>query len=135
MSAMRRAGIVVAASLAAGAAQVAAQTCLKADSKAVVTIRGTLAVVNFVHPGNQSRQSAVVVRLARPVCADVTDIDDKVQRVNNIARVQLAGEFDARKARLLMNKRVAASGTLFGQHTAYHITPILLDTKSLEAAK
>jgi len=119
----------------AGASAASAQTCLKADSKVEVRIQGTLATVNFVHPGNGSRQSAVVIRLANPVCADVTDIDDKVSRVRNIARVQLAGNFDAKTARQLMNKRVAAGGTLFGQHTAYHITPILLDTKSLEAAK
>ena len=134
---MRRsiASLVLLAIALAGASAASAQTCLKADSKAEVRIQGTLATVNFVHPGNGSRQSAVVVRLANPVCADVTDIDNKVERVSNIARVQLAGDFDAKKARQLMNKRVAAGGTLFGQHTAYHVTPILLDTKSLEAAK
>ena len=117
---MRRSFAILAllALASAGASAASAQTCLKADSKAEVTIQGTLTTVNFVHPGNGSRQSAVVVRLANPVCADVTDIDDKIERVRNIARVQLAGEFDVKKARQLMNKRVAAGGTLFGQHSA-----------------
>jgi hypothetical protein len=133
---MRQCALPAFAALAlSAAAPVAAQTCLKADSKAVLTLRGTLVSVNYVHPGNQSRQSAVVVRLVRPVCADVTDIDNKVQRVSNIARVQLAGDFDPKNAHRLLNKRVVASGTLFGQHTAYHITPVLLDTKSLHLAK
>src|SRR5262245_41196154 len=104
MSMTRRGGILALAALGLGAAAPAgAQTCLQADSNAMVAIQGTLAAVNFVHPGNQSRQSAVVVRLTRPVCADVTDIDNKVHRVNSIARVQLAGDFDGKKVRQLMN--------------------------------
>jgi hypothetical protein len=112
-----------------------AQTCLKVDDKAEATIRGTLATVRFVHPGNQSRQTAYVVNLGRPVCADVTDLDNKVQRVDKVGRVQLAGEFDPTKVIRLMGKRVTARGTLFGQHTAYHIAPVLISVKSLEPAK
>jgi hypothetical protein len=117
------------------AAPAAAQTCLKADDTAEAAITGTLATVRFVHPGNNSRQTAYVVNLPAPVCADVTDIDDKVQRVADIRRVQLAGELDEKKIRALMGKRVTARGTLFGQHTAYHIAPILVALKSLEAAR
>jgi hypothetical protein len=119
----------------AGAAAASAQACLKADSKAEAAITGTLATVRFIHPGNRSRQTAYVVNLARAVCADVTDIDDKVQRVNNIRRVQLAGEFDEAKLGQLMGKRVTARGTLFGQHTAYHIAPILVTLGTIERAR
>ncbi|HEY7607599.1 MAG TPA: hypothetical protein VIF14_00070 [Alphaproteobacteria bacterium] len=120
---------------AAGAAAASAQTCLKADDKVEAAVTGTLATVRFIHPGNGSRQTAYVVNLARPVCADVTDIDDKVERVSNIRRVQLAGDFAGQPIQQLMGKRVIARGTLFGQHTAYHIAPILVSLKSLEAAK
>ena len=82
-----------------------------------------------------SRQTAYVINLAQPICADVTDVDDKVERVNNIRRVQLAGDFEGKPIKQLMGKRVTARGTLFGQMTAYHIAPILVDLKSLEAAK
>ena len=119
--------------MAAGAAS--AQTCLKADDKAEVKITGTLQIVKFIHPGNQSRLQAYVIRLATPVCADVTDMDDKVERVNGIGRVQLAGEIDERTIKRLMNKRVTVGGTLFGPHTYYHIAPILVSLKSIDPAK
>jgi len=119
----------------AGAYSAAAQECLKADDKAEISIQGTLAIVRFQHPGNGSWQTAYVVRLAKPVCADIADMDSKTERVKNIARVQLAGEFDQPKLKRLMNKRVTASGTGFAQHTAYHITPFLLSLKSIDAAK
>jgi len=48
----------------------------------------------------------------------VNDIDNKVQRVAKITRVQLAGELDARTINGLMAKRVTVGGTLFGQHKA-----------------
>jgi hypothetical protein len=136
MMAMRQsiAGLIALAA-AAGASPAAAQTCLKADDKAEAAVTGTLATVRFIHPGNQSRQTAYVVNLPRPVCADVTDIDDKVNRVDGIRRVQLAGELDGAKLKRLMGRRVTARGTLFGQHTAYHIAPILVSLKALDAAK
>jgi hypothetical protein len=34
-----------------------------------------------------------------------------------------------------MNKRVTVGGTLYGQHTAYHIAPILIQMKSIDRAK
>lgn len=134
---MRRKLAVLAAfatSLAA-AATAAAQDCLKADDKVETKITGTLTTVKFVHPGNKSRLQAYVIRLAKPVCADVTDIDNKVQRVNKIGRVQLSGELDEGLMKSHMNKRVTVGGTLFGQHTAYHIAPILIQMKSIDRAK
>jgi hypothetical protein len=121
--------------LAASATAAAAQDCLKADDKAEAKITGTLTTVKFVHPGNKSRLQAYVIRLAKPVCADVTDMDSKVHRVNKIARVQLSGELDEGLMKSHMNKRVTVGGTLFGQHTAYHIAPILIQMKSIDRAK
>jgi hypothetical protein len=121
--------------LAASASGAAAQTCLKADQNAEEKITGTLTTVKFVHPGNNSRLQAYVVRLAKPVCADVTDLDNKVHRVSKISRVQLSGELDERTINRLMNKRVTVGGTLYGQHTAYHIAPILIQMKSIDRAK
>lgn len=134
---MRRsiASVSVAALALAGASSAAAQACLKADSTAAVKITGTLATVKFVHPGNGSRLQAYVIRLPRPACADVTDIDDKVQRVTKIGRVQIAGELDEKTINGLMNKRVTVGGTLFGQHTAYHIAPILITMKSIDRVR
>jgi hypothetical protein len=137
MSAMGRpiASIAAVVAALAGASAAAAQDCLKADDKAEVKITGTLATVKFVHPGNKSRLQAYVIRLAKPVCADVTDIDNKVQRVTKIGRVQLSGELDETLMKSHMNKRVTVGGTLFGQHTAYHIAPILIQMKSIDRAK
>ena len=133
---MDRAAIFAAAFLlaAGGAAGAAAQGCLKADDTAEVKITGTLAIVKFKHPNGTNLQ-AWVVRLPKPVCADVTDIDQKVHRVDKIGRVQVSGELDERTFKRLLNKRVTVGGTLFGQHTAYHIAPILIQMKSIDRAK
>jgi hypothetical protein len=140
MNAMTRtttalAALLLAAAAAPASALTPAPACLKADSKAEAKVTGTLSIVKFKHPGNGSNQQAYVVRLPRPVCADVTDIDDKVQRVDKIARVQLAGELNEPTLKKLMNRRVTVGGTLFGQHTAYHIAPILVHLKSIDPAK
>jgi hypothetical protein len=119
---------------AGGASGVAAQGCLKADDKAEVKITGTLVIVKFKHPNGTNLQ-AYVVRLPRQVCADVTDMDNKVHRVGKIARVQVSGELDERTFKRLLDKRVTVGGTLFGQHTAYHIAPILIQMKSIDQAR
>ena len=127
----------IAAALAAAgflAGTAAAQNCLKADDTAEVKITGTLVIVKFKHPNGTALQ-AYVVRLPKTVCADVTDMDNKKQRVFNIARVQVSGELDQATFNALLNKRVTIGGTLFGQHTAYHIAPILIQMKSVERAK
>ena len=132
----RAAAIAAALVLAAGGASgAAAQGCLKADDTAEVQITGTLALVRFKHPGNGSNLQAYVVRLAKPACADVTDMDRMVHRVEKIGRVQLAGELPEPRLKRLLNKRVTVGGTLFGQHTAYHIAPILVQMKSIDQAK
>lgn len=133
---MNRATAILAAVLCAGGASgAAAQGCLKADDTAEVKITGTLVIVKFKHPGNGSNLQAYVVRLPKQVCADVTDMDKKVHRVGKIGRVQVSGELDERTFRRLLNKRVTVGGTLFGQHTAYHIAPILIQMKSIDLAK
>jgi hypothetical protein len=131
---MNRAAILAAVLLAGGASGAAAQGCLKADDTAEVKITGTLAIVKFKHPNGTNLQ-AYVVRLPKPVCADVTDMDKKVQRVDRIGRVQVSGELDERTFKRLLNKRVTVGGTLFGQYTAYHIAPILIQMKSIDRAK
>ena len=134
---MRLASIVAALGTAAlaGSPALAAEACIKADHNVEAKVTGTLTTVKFIHPGNKSRLQAYVIRLAKPICADVTDTDNKVQRVNKIARVQLSGELDEGLMKSHMNKRVTVGGTLFGQHTAYHIAPILVQMKSIDRAK
>jgi hypothetical protein len=132
---MIRASILAALLLAAGGTSgAAAQGCLKADDKAELKITGTLVIVKFKHPNGTNLQ-AWVVRLPKQVCADVTDMDDKVHRVDKIARVQVSGELDERTFKRLLDKRVTVGGTLFGQHTAYHIAPILIQMKSIDQAR
>ena len=133
---MKRTTTILAALIlaAAGASRAAAQGCWTADDKAELKITGTLAIVKFKHP-NGSNLQAYVVRLPKAACADVTDIDNKVARVNKIGRVQLAGELDEPTVKRLLNKRVTVGGTLFGQHTAYHIAPVLIQLKSIDPAK
>jgi len=132
---MNRAAILAAILLAAGGASgAAAQGCLTADDKAEVRITGTLVIVKFKHPNGTNLQ-AYVVQLPKQVCANVTDMDDKVHRVDKIGRVQVSGELDEGTFKRLLNKRVTIGGTLFGQHTAYHIAPILIQMKSIDQVK
>ena len=131
---MNRAAFLAALLLAVGASGAAAQSCLTADDKAEVKITGTLAIVKFKHPNGTNLQ-AYVVQLPKQVCADVTDMDSKVHRVDKIGRVQVSGELDERTFKRLLNKRVTVGGTLFGQHTAYHIAPILIQMKSIDQVK
>ena len=127
--------VLLLAAAAPAAALTPAPACLKADSKAEVKVTGTLSIVKYKHPGNGSNLQAYVIRLPKAVCADVTNIDDKVERVGKIVRVQLAGELNEPTLKKLLNKRVTVGGTLFGQHTAYHIAPILVDLKSIDPAR
>jgi hypothetical protein len=125
---------MIAALPLAAAGHAAAQGCLKADDTAEVKITGTLVIAKFKHPNGTPLQ-AYVVRLPKVICADVTDANQRKQRVFNINRVQVSGELDERTFNALLNKRVTIGGTLFGQHTAYHTAPILIQMKSIDAAK
>lgn len=52
----------------------------------------------------------------------------------NIKTIQLMG-WEGEEFKDLMNRKVMVRGTLFGAHTLYHHTPVLMDVKAIEKQK
>jgi len=84
---------------------------------------------------NVSGQKEVVwiLRLAKPVCVNADEASDFNVERSRVTDVQLVLEADMfKKYRALLGKKVRAMGTLFGEHTAHHFTPVLLDVTAVE---
>jgi hypothetical protein len=74
-----------------------------------------------------------ILRLAKPVCVKADEGSDFNVERSRVTDVQLVLEADMfAKYRGLLGKRVRAMGTLFGEHTAHHFTPILLDVTAVD---
>ena len=84
---------------------------------------------------NASDQKEVVwiLRLAKPVCVNADEVSDFNVERPRVTDVQLVLEPEMfAKYRSLLGKKVRATGTLFGEHTAHHFTPVLLDVTAVE---
>ena len=135
--------IVLWVSCAPALAQTPTSPCLSYEP-AVVKLSGTLARKTFPGPPNYENihrgdrpETYWLLELSQPVCVN----EDKSEPSLNPARkgirtVQLVLTADAYKRyRRLVGKRVVATGTLFGEHTAHHHAPVLLTVKDLAQAK
>jgi hypothetical protein len=96
-----------------------------------VEIEGTLKSGTGQHDA-QGEFSYSYVELDPPVCVDAQPNDEfNVGTEAPISRIQLAGEEAAKD--LPIGKRVTVAGTLFGQHTMWHVEPVLIDAQSVDA--
>jgi Domain of unknown function (DUF4431) len=111
---------------------------------AVVKLTGTLVRKTFpgppdyktVHSGDRP-EAYWLLNLSRPVCVD----QDKEQpdlnpAQNNVQTIQLvvpAGFY--KKYKYLVGRRIAVRGTLFGEHTGHHHTPVLLSVSAIAKAE
>ena len=129
---MRAAVLLVALAVAMPAA---AQDCLKSSAEGV-TFTGTLSIVRHRHP-NGTPLSAWILTLPQPVCVhDPGDKDSPFQKAERVRQVQLAPDTDrVKNLGALVGQRMTATGDLFAGHTAYHIRPLLMLTKSAAPAK
>jgi hypothetical protein len=111
----------------------------------VVKLTGSLIRRTFLGPPNYESvrkgdraETSWFLDLPRPVCVD-EDKDKAQADINsarsNVGRIQLVvSQEDYKRYRALMHKRVVATGTLFGEITGHHHTPVLLKLTTLARA-
>ena len=110
----------------------------------VVTLSGTLVRKTFPGPPNyeniqkgDSVETSWFVELAKPICVD----EDRNAPDLNPARidihaVQLVLKPEMyEKYKSLVGKQVRVTGTLFGEYTGHHHTPVLLTVTTIAAVK
>jgi hypothetical protein len=110
----------------------------------VVKLTGTLVRKTFPGPpeyksirdGDRS-ETSWFLDLNTPVCVN----QDKAQPDlnpgrNDVRTVQLVVSAESyKKYKILVGQRVITTGTLFGEHTGHHHTPVLLTVRSLAKAE
>jgi hypothetical protein len=118
-------------------------TCLSYEPS-VVKLTGTLVSKTYPGPPNYNdirrgdgAETSWFVNLTEPVCVN----EDSKQPDLNPARkgvhtvqLTLSGE-QYKKYKMLMGRKVVGTGTLFGEHTGHHYTPVLLTVSTLAAAE
>src|SRR5215472_6654357 len=137
------AGIVL---LLSGAVACLAQqsSCLSYDPS-VVKLTGTLTRKTFQGPPNYESvrkgdrpETYWFLDLSQPHCVDADAIQPDLNPAQKgIRRIQLVflDQSSYKTYSKLLGKRVVATGTLFGEHTGHHHTPVLLTVKTLAAAE
>lgn len=97
-----------------------------------VTLSGKLARLSIKNVSGQ-KETIYVLKLKTPVCVNADPENEYNPQQNDVKDVQLA--FDAEKyksSRLLLNKNVMVSGTLFGEHTQHHFTKVLMSVSEIK---
>lgn len=92
---------------------------------------GTVSRKSFINVSDQ-KEVVWVLKLAKPICVNPDEDSDFNLKRSEVSDVQLVlepGMF--KKYRHLVGKRVTTRGTLFGEHTAHHFTPVLLDVTEM----
>ncbi len=106
--------------------------CLSSVTQAPVRLEGRLTVERHQHPNGQEMRPFVLV-LPRPVCLTFeTFADQPPSTVDSVSRVQIAGDFNVDAVRKAVGRQVAVTGQLFGEETAWHVTPVLILVATFE---
>jgi hypothetical protein len=107
------------------------QGCLNYEP-AQNALEGTISRRTFMNASDQ-KEVVWILRLAKPVCVNADEGSDFNVERSRVTDVQLVLEADMfAKYRGLLGKRVRAMGTLFGEHTGHHFTPVLLDVTAVK---
>jgi hypothetical protein len=94
----------------------------------VVTLQGTVVVSEGHHP-NGMRLKRPILQLQSPVTVEPSTQADPINaRENCMHEIQLVANSQALHDRLLGlgAKQVTVTGTLFHEHTAWHVRPVLM---------
>ena len=121
------------------ATSVGQSQCLKSDPTEV-TLKGTIYAKDFPGPPDyesirrgDERMRYWIFRLSKPICVEGDDFDKT--RVANVRELQLVfmdESFYPRYRRYVRRRaRFRVMGSLFHQHTAQHVTKILITIKAL----
>lgn|SRR5215471_10907545 len=119
-------------------------SCLSYEP-AAVTLTGTLTRKTFPGPPNYESvrkgdrpETYWLLDLSQPHCVDADavqpDLNPAQKNIRTIQLVFLDHSIYKTQANLV-GKRVVVTGTLFGEHTGHHHTPVLLTVKTLAAAE
>lgn len=103
----------------------------------IVTLRGKLERRTFTNVSGV-RETHYILKLDKPICVNADPNNEYNQQQKNISELQLVPfegvTLRVSGARALLNRRVVASGVLFGAHTQHHFTKVLLSVKEIKAA-
>jgi hypothetical protein len=134
-------GLSLLLSLAAGChGQTGKDTSCLPYGPSVVRLTGTLIRQTFPGPPNYESvrkgdkpETDWLLDLSRPVCVDQDKVEPDLNPAQrDVRRVQLVVDETAYKThKNLVGKQVVATGTLFGEHTGHHHTPVLLTVSTL----
>lgn len=133
-------GLVLASSSSAAGQSKATSPCL-AYEPSVVKLSGNL--TRKVYPGPPNYESTQkgdrpetgwYLDLDKAICVDEDKADPELNPAHTDLRIiQLVVSPELyRKYRSMVGKHVIAVGTLFGEHTAHHHTPVLLTVNKFE---
>jgi len=108
---------------------------------AVVTLSGTLVRKTFPGPPNYESvkkgdipETSWFLDLPESVCVNESKTEPELNpQQNDIREIQLVvkpQQYQQHKG--IVGKKVLATGTLFGEHTGHHHTPVLLTVRTLD---
>jgi hypothetical protein len=103
--------------------------CLKANADDQIA-EGRLVIGRFKDFAGR-REDAYILQLRAPACLDGEDEMDRVKRTNRIHVYPEGGKLGATMRRLV-GKTVRVKGSPFGQHTAHHHAPIVMQVDDIE---
>ena len=108
---------------------------------AVVTLSGTLVSKTFPGPPNYESvkkgdrpETSWFLDLPESVCVNESetepDLNPKQSGIHEIQLVLQPEQYQRHKG--MVGRKVLATGTLFGEHTGHHDTPVLLTVRTLD---
>jgi hypothetical protein len=111
---------------------------------AVVTLSGSLVRKTFPGPPNYESvkkgdkpETSWFLDLTEKVCINEDkaepDLNPKESGIHEIQLVLRPEQYQQNKR--MVGRKVVATGTLFGEHTAHHHTPVLLAVRTLHEAR
>lgn len=104
--------------------------CLLAD-RDDQQVTGRLAQVEITNEAYQRTETAFILSLATPACLQGESEYDKVEGTKRVHVYSMDGEI-RRKLRANVGKTVRVTGAPFGEHTAHHHAPIVLNVMKIE---
>jgi hypothetical protein len=104
--------------------------CLIAD-RDDQQVTGRLAELKITNEAYQRTETAFILSLTEPACLQGESEYDKVEPTKRIHVFSMDGKI-RRKLRASVGKTIRVKGAPFGEHTAHHHAPIVLNVTKIE---
>lgn len=106
--------------------------CLNYEPE-TVNLKGQIVRGVFVN-ASERKETVWLLKLDKAICVNAASGDDINVKAESVRRVQLVLTAEQyREFKKYLNKRVAASGTLFHSHTQHHFTDVLLTVSEIKS--